>query len=91
MCKVTMRQVHQMRKYILEGFSVKDIAEHMDISMNIVRNYTKAERLRIKEKHLHTKVEMVNNDKLAIAVTETNTPKVINITAQQINFFEEVV
>ena len=42
--KVTLRQITLMRKLVLGGYSTKEISEDLNISVNTVRIYTKAER-----------------------------------------------
>lgn len=48
MCKVTMKQIHLMRRMILEHFTAKEVAEEIGVGVSIVYKYTKAERDLIK-------------------------------------------
>lgn len=57
MAKLTMRQVREMRRGIIEGKTVKQLASKYGVSETTVRNYTKAIRIRIENYERGSKVE----------------------------------
>lgn len=95
MAKVTMKQIHEMRDYVLHGVSVNTISEMMNIPSSTVRLYTKAERGMIKilkmqrSNQMKVSVEMTNNkeEQLKPDITDKQN-KFAVMNGTQINFFE---
>ena len=50
MAKVSMQTVWKMRRMILDGYSVKEVATEAKCSDAVVRKYTASERNQVKEK-----------------------------------------
>lgn len=47
---VPMRKIHEARRQVLHGYSVKEISEKLKMSESTVRLYTKSERARMSER-----------------------------------------
>lgn len=83
MARVTMKQIHEMRDYILHGLSVNSISEIMNIPSNTIRLYTKAERETMKT----IKMQKKNNTKVSIVIKDNKDEQLEpNITNEQNKF-----
>lgn len=83
MARVTMKQIHEMRDYILHGLSVNNISEIMNIPSNTIRLYTKAERETMKT----IKMQKKNNTKVSIVIKDNKDEQLEpNITNEQNKF-----
>lgn len=83
MARVTMKQIHEMRDYILHGLSVNSISEIMNIPSNTIRLYTKAERETMKT----IKMQKKNNTKVSIGIKDNKDEQLEpNITNEQNKF-----
>lgn len=89
MASVKMSDVWKMRRMILGGCKVKDVANSVKVSESLVRQYTKSEREQMKikateAKNKATKVETVNI-----------TPKIVQIQVQseveQMDLFGQLI
>lgn len=47
MAKLTLREIREIRRLILEGFPAKTLAEAYRVSESTIRAYTKAERAKV--------------------------------------------
>lgn len=83
MTRVTMKQIHEMRDYILHGLSVNSISEIMNIPKSTIRLYTKAERETMKT----IKMQKKNNAKVSIVINDNKDEQLEpNITNEQNKF-----
>lgn len=84
MAKITMKQIREMRDYILHGLSVNSISEIMNIPSTTIRLYTKAEREMIK----NIRMEKINSTKVSIGINNKNKNEQLepNITDKQNKF-----
>lgn len=79
MAKVSMQTVWKMRRMILDGYSVKDVATTAKCSDAVVRKYTASERNQVKERT--TKEQFIRDDIAAHDIVST---------VSQMNIFDVV-
>lgn len=45
--KLSMKEVREIREFVIKGFPIKDVAEIFKVSETTIRNYTKAIRKKV--------------------------------------------